>query len=128
MVGQSESHRTQDKNLLRTRRGRTGLLLRRPGYRTIIRSNRTDDYRPTAHRSVRRVRGGLACAASALGLDLRSRQARARAVGARRRHAGNAMTVELWIIAGIWALAAILAEAAILLCVLAFLWFTREKP
>ena len=38
------------------------------------------------------------------------------------------MTVELWIIAGIWALAAILAEAAILLCVLAFLWFTREKP
>ena len=38
------------------------------------------------------------------------------------------MTPALWIIAGIWALAAILAEAAILLCVLAFLWFTREKP
>ena len=38
------------------------------------------------------------------------------------------MTPALWTIAGIWALAAILAEAAILLCVLAFLWFTREKP
>jgi len=32
------------------------------------------------------------------------------------------MTPALWTIAGIWAL------AAILLCVLAFLWFTREKP
>jgi len=31
------------------------------------------------------------------------------------------MTAELWIIAGIWAL------AAIMLGVLAWLWFTREK-